>query len=207
MKTKELSAIAKIAFANHPEFVILGDLAVKQPMNGILRGVSFEGSDFGKTAFYMNYFVMPLCVPRKYRVLSFGDRVRTPRRADRWAIEDEGYADELRHAIETKVIPYLSRFDTREAFARSAAALAVNPRMHGDVAYVLAAVGDTKGALAWLEKALTALPSDFEWHHEFRKELSSFQKMLIADPEEARAQLQTWEEESIRNLKLDQLLR
>ena len=86
MTTKEFVSLEKRLLPELPGFAIKGPLMLIRPVECMLRGISFEGSSFDKTSFYVTMFVMPLCVPTNHLYLNFGSRVRRAEGGDRWSI-------------------------------------------------------------------------------------------------------------------------
>ena len=66
MTTKEFIALEKSLLPDLPDFAVKGPLMFIPPAERLLRGISFEGSSFDKTSFYVTVFVMPLCIPTKH---------------------------------------------------------------------------------------------------------------------------------------------
>src|ERR1700730_11760587 len=109
MKTKEFVAIEKALLPELPDFAIKGSMMLMRPVEYVLRGICFEGSDFDKTSFCVNVFALPPCVPTKHLYFIFGSRLRIAG-ADRWNANDPDVIAELGEAIRRDAMPFLMPF-------------------------------------------------------------------------------------------------
>jgi len=185
-------------------FAIKGSLIFVPPVRTLLRGISFEGSSFDKASFYVNFFVMPLFVPTEHLYFNFGNRVRHRKGGDRWSREDPGLVEELGDALKQQALPFFSRATDLVSFAELAASFSSrNPHTPNAIGFALARAGRGNQAIDVLDQVLTHLDLSVAWQHTIADLSRRLKTMLIEDPEKAQGQLETWENETVRNLGLE----
>ena len=205
MKRVEFVALEEKLLTVLPGFTVKGSLVFVPPAQTILRGISFEGSSFDKTSFYVNFFVMPLCVPTEHLYFNFGDRVRHKGGGDRWDKETPSLVDELCDALQRKALPFLSRAKSLIDFAKMASSLSPsNPHTPRAIGFALARAGRYPEAVPVLDQLLTQLDPKVPWQLTIADQSASLRDKLIGDPAGAQQQLEAWEIETVHNLGLEE---
>lgn len=204
MTTAEFVALEKSLLSILPGFAIKKDLMFVSPLEGLLRGISFEGSSFDKTSFYANFFMMPLCVPTNHLYFNFGDRVRNRSGGDRWSKEMPGLLEELSAALKTQASPVLSHTRSLLDFAKYArSCYSTNPHTPKAVGLALARAGHIDEAIEVIDGLLSQLDLSVAWQQEIAELCRTLKEKVVAGPEPAQQQLEAWETETLRNLGLE----
>jgi len=204
MKRAEFVALEEKLLPALPGYVIKGALVFIPPVQTLLRGISFEGSSFDKASFYVNFFVMPLCVPTEHLYGNFGNRVRH-NGADRWNKEAPNLVDELCDALQMQAVPFLSRAKTLLDFAEMASSFSFNnPHTPKAIGFALARAGRANEAVRVLDQGLTQIDRKVPWQLAIANQSTYLRDKLIEDPAEAQRQLEAWEIETVRNLGLEE---
>jgi len=203
MTTKEFVSLEKNLLTELPGFAIKGPLMFIPPAKRLLRGISFEGSSFDKTSFYVAMFVMPLCVPTSYLYFNFGNRVRRKEGADRWNMGGmPNVVTELGSALKLQAMPFLSRVESLLDFVDEARSSSGNhtPRA---IAFALARAGQISQAVGVLDQLFSQLDLNVAWQRKIGDQSKALRAKLVTSPIEAQQQLEAWEIESVRNLGLE----
>jgi len=199
MTKKEFEKIGKALLPELPGFAVKGNLLFMLPVRQVLRGICFEPSGFDRRAFYVNVFVLPLCVPTQYLYFNFGRRVGTG-----WSSDAPDVYSELSLALRREALPFLSRVEDLDDFIQLAKSFSrANPRTREAIAYALARVGEVDKAIAELDTLLAMLDVKVPWQLEMAERANALKSLLLHDFASAQKQLQEWEAESIRNLGLE----
>lgn len=204
MTTKEFVSLEKGLLPKLPGFAIKGPLMLIPPVVSLLRGISFEGSS-DKTSFYVNVFVMPLCVPTNYIYYNFGNRVRHVGGGDRWSIGMPKLTAELGEALKLQAVPFLSRAESLLDFVEMAKAKEFSGNRHtpNAIAFALARAGQTGQAISVLDELSSHLDPNVAWQREMADRARALRAKLVADPADAQKQLEAWEAETVLNLRLE----
>jgi hypothetical protein len=204
MTTKEFLTLEKNLLPHLPGFALSGRLMFLAPVKNTLRGISFEGSDFDKKSFYVNVFVLPLCVPTKHLYFNFGNRVRHGGGGDRWNTNMPNLIEELGTSLKREALSFLYPIESLKSFAEVAKSFSFkNPHTPQAVAYALIRVGDFQNARSALAQLLQQLDLKVEWQREMTERAETLKGMLDLNPTDAQRQLETWEVETIKNLGLE----
>lgn len=189
------------------DFDVKGQLMILQPLEHTLKGFHFDGSNFGKTSFYVNAFFMPLYVPAKEIHFTFGRRVRD-QGGDRWDMQMPHLESILENAMQEEA-KFLRELRTPQDVARALEPLTkpnnigyVNPHCYEALAYTLAKAGDTASALNVIEILSKCANPSVGWEAEISSRASLIGTALREDPDAAYAQLAAWTAENIKNLGL-----
>ena len=68
MRTSEFDKLAREQLRTLlPDFTLATGLVFEVPIADLLRGLSFQGSSYDQTSFYLVAFVQPLYIPRRGR--------------------------------------------------------------------------------------------------------------------------------------------
>lgn len=204
MNTREFVAIGNRLLKALPGFTIKGPLMFLAPVTTLLRGISFEPSAFDDKSFYVDKFVMPLCVPTQHLYFLFGDRIRRHGGGDRWSAEMPNLIDELELALKNQAVPFLMRAISLADFVAFAEDYSGNPHTPKAVAFALARAGRVGEALKVIDDLVPRLDMQVEWQVEIADQLKDLKNMLVRSPSEAIRQLEAWEAESVRSLGLEE---
>ena len=176
------------------------------PLDHTLRGFHFEPSAFGKEAFYVAAFFMPLYIPTQTPHFTFGRRLN---RREGWSVTQPDLDKALRSEME-KEVPFLTGLKTLDdvvkalqPFTKPDRAGYVNPHCYEALAYSLVRAGQPEAAAAVIDKLLESRNSEVDWEQEIRARARLIRDNLPARLEEADRQLNIWETETVHNLALD----
>jgi hypothetical protein len=204
VKNKDFEAIATGLLSVLPGFSIRGPMAFAQPARHVLRGLYFEGSGFDSKAFYVWMFFLPLCVPVAHVYFNFGKRLRAPGGGDGWAADTPDLSSALKAAVTKEAVPFLSRVGSMEGVVTELEALRSTggPHAQQGLAYTLAQAGDVKRGMVELRRLIESLDRSVSWQRAIGERADVLLHALEADSAGARRQLELWEAETVRNLKL-----
>ena len=203
MTTKEFISLEKSLLQDLEGFSIKGSLMFRSPVGRILQGVSFEGSSFDKTSFYVNVFAMPLCVPADHLFLNFGSRVRHVGGGDRWCITKPGVVAELTAMLKRNAIPFFSKTESLLDFAEVAKSFSGNPHTTKAIAFTLARAGKTSQAIELLSQLPNQVDFSIPWQREIGDLCMLLEAKLRQNPTDAQQQLAAWEVDTTRALGLE----
>jgi hypothetical protein len=199
MTKKEFAKIGKALLPELPGFAVKGHLLLIPPVRQVLRGICFEPSGFDKKAFYVNVFILPLCVPTQHLYFNFGNRVGIG-----WSSDAPNVFSELSLALKREALPFLSRVEDLHDFIELAKSFSLqNPHTPEAIAYALARAGDVDKAVAELDTLLAMLDVKVPWQFEMAERANALKAQLLNDAPGAQKQLEAWEVESVRNLGLE----
>lgn len=182
-----------------------GSLVFRRPIEHTLRGLRFERREEAKS-FYLWVFFMPLCVPTDHITLDFGKRLGGDSHS--WDSQSPDMLPGLLNAIREEAIPFLQGLETPEGVINRIRSLRLPPDAfykHEAIGYLLARYGSVPEAIRSLDETIASLRSGYQpdWVKPLVDRAILLQDKLIEDPEAARHLLDSWEEESLRNLKLE----
>ena len=208
MKNRDFAELADRLLPHLPGFAAKAPLMFLCPVGHILRGFCFDSSRFGKSAFHLQAFFMPLSVPYKHIHFTFGERIgRRP-----WSIDDPNLEIALAKEAQERV-PFLAGLHTAKDIARALGPLTkpnasgyVNPHCLEALAYSLVRAGDTRGAFRVLAQLQQTIDPDVPWQQEVAERAAILEAKLLGNPADAEAQLAVWEAETIQNLGLEGFL-
>jgi hypothetical protein len=129
---------------------------------------------------------------------------------ERWNIVDPLLTEKVLAALRNEAFPFLSSAQTMRMAAQAALqfASARNPFPQQANAYLLARCGAVSEAVASLNTLLSSLSSaspKIEWPETMAMRARYLMSLLLDSPVQAKAQLETWEAETTRNLGLETL--
>jgi hypothetical protein len=202
MTTKELISLERRLLPSFPGFAIRGRLVLIPPARHTLRGINFEPSGFNKERFYATAFYLPLCIPRKYLSFTFGKRLKSTG----WRTDDPNSEAELIAMMQNEV-QFLNSLRTPNDVLVATILRArdsKNPYHNEAIAYMLARTGETTAAIAALDRLLQPLDPAVAWQCEMGDRARGLKAKLLSDPIDAQRQLTAWENESVRNLGLEE---
>lgn len=206
MKNKEFERIWKQVFEKLDigDFVIQGWLAFQKPVVSILKGLACDRS-IDPNSFYVWVFVMPLYPATSIVYFSLGWRLGGA--SNYFEANDSRLVERLAGAVWQEALPYLERVrgpgDIPEA-ARICGKLG-DPVVQELVALSYAKVGDTEKAVGAIDRLLEEIAELAKggWQVERYQRMKRFKRLLLEDPAGAAAQLEQWEQETVRVLKLE----
>lgn len=201
MTNKEFENIGKELASQFPGFVARGQLLFIRPINGVLRGIFFDRS-IDKRSFYAQMFALPLCIPAKFIWFNFGWRLGGD--CTTWNADDSNLIRNLTAALKREAIPFLSLIKSPGDLAGAADSLAKS----GDigvqqaVAFALARGGEVNRAVAALDRLIDLMRKTGFWIEEIQR-ARALRSQLLGNPIDAQRQLDSWEEETVKNLGLE----
>ena len=116
-----------------------------------------------------------------------------------------GLEADLVAALEQQAMPFLSSCETLEGFIEIAKASPSTGRTLEGLGYALARAGHAKHAIQVFSQIPPMLNLDIGWQRELADRIRTLSAKLIEDPEDAQNQLAQIEEQTIRNLGLEDL--
>lgn len=203
MTTKEFVALERKLLPDLPDFEVKGTLLFIKPIGSVLRGFCFEGSSFSKESFYINVFFLPMYIPMDDLGFTFVDRLRSAESGG-WESTHPNLDSDLRAAVHDRV-PYLRSLCTPIDIVKAIRPKTKlpNPHVHEAFAYSLIKAGDYQSAVDVIKGIPPMVDSAVDWQRALQERVLLIQEKLQRSPEEALQQLDAWEVESFRNLKLE----
>lgn len=205
MKKSDFTKIGKQLLDMLPRYTVKGDLVYVFAEHRLLGGMSFEGSSFNKETFFVNYFVMPLAKPTQFLYFNFGDRLRDRRGTDGWSVTQINLIEELRIAVMSQVVPWISTFESpREATSliNKWANEVQNYRIWETGAVLLASYGDIDGAVVLIDRFFEVCDFSMPWHRDVAEQLDELKKACMEGPQALETLLDSRTEQTLNNLKL-----
>lgn len=205
MKKSDFAKIGKQLLDLMPRYTVKGDLVYGLTDYRLLCGMSFEGSSFNKETFFVNYFVMPLAKPTQFLYFNFGDRLRDRRGTDGWSATQIDLIEELRIAVKSQFVPWISIFESpREATSliNKWADEAQNYRIWETGAVLLASYGDIGGAVVLIDRFFEVCDFSMPWHRYVAEHLDELKKACMESPQALETLLDSRAEKTLTHLKL-----
>lgn len=203
MKSKDFSALGKKLLPYLPNYRVKGALIFAEPIDHILRGISFDSSSHSATSFYIHVFFQPLCVPVQFMHWTLGERLRDMNNIDGWYSDRPNLVSDIGEALVAKALPFLDRVETLEGAAEAAEEMGTgNSHVQEAAAYCRALAGDTQTALSALENIPDGLNLSVAWQAEQASRIEQFRTLLRNDPAAAKKQLLVWEAETAQKIGL-----
>jgi hypothetical protein len=206
MNSKERAALSKkIVLPLLPGFQVQGPLTFAAPITHTLRAIHIDSHSSEWARFYVHAFILPLYVPREHIGFNFGRRLGN----QFWEVTDPQTEEELKTAIQKDALPILAELETPLDAAAAVARWAQWPDdIHAEeaIAYSLVLTGETDSVIPELDHLIEyaqSLTYQAQWNIALRERAQLIKTKLLADPNEAKAQLAEWRKESLRNLKLE----
>jgi hypothetical protein len=208
MKNKDFGALAQRLLPDVPGFEVKAPLMFIPPLKHTLRGLCFESHSHDVKLFYVWVFLLPLCVPTKYLGFNLGKRIENPG-VGPWNADAPNLLPQLSAALKREAVPFISHVESPRDLAQAAKSLCrtKDPYTQEAIAYALACAGDAGKAVAELDTLLAMLDTKVPWQLEMVERAQALKAKLLANPAEARGQLEAWENESVKNLGLEKFRR
>lgn len=204
MKKSDFARLGKVVMDGLPGFCIKGSLLFRCPFTWCVEGIHFDSASHDPLAFYVDIFLLPLCVPTQHLHVSFGTRVRRISGSDRWSAEDPSFSVELQQQIETSTSELFKEVKSPLEIAVRIPAVNRGTQVVGEeaTAFMYARGGDRVCALAALEALEMKLDPTAPWKREMLERVRHLQGLVRNSPVQAQQQLAAWEEETVQNLGL-----
>jgi len=199
MRTKDFNSLTTALMKDLPGFRVKGSLMFIPPCKHLLRGIYFEPSAADGRSFYVWVFVLPLFVPTEHLYFNLGKRIGSG-----WNADSPDLLIELCEAIKREALPFLNSMGTLKGLTETPIENSPDIRAQQAIAYGLAITGDIEQALIALDLLILSLDVEFPWQQAIKDKAQELSSMLKQDPSLALRCLQTWEAETIRNLKLEE---
>lgn len=204
MIRSKLISLEKRLLQRLPGFAVKNRLIIVSPMAELVRGLSFEGSQYNDRSFYLTKFVMPLYIPKDYLYFNFGDRVRRIKGSDRWNIEATDVYDELMVTITAQALPFLLQIRTLDDFLRNAEAHPRNVRTLEAIGYTYARQRNAAEAINSFDELLAKSDLNVQWQRDLADRVRVLRIRLIDEPDAVQAELAKLEDEVARKLGLEE---
>jgi hypothetical protein len=205
MTKKQFAALGKQLLPVLDGYEVQGWLVFRSPIDHTLRGLCFERREL-PTSFYLEVFFMPLCVPTDDITLNFGKRLGGGSHS--WDVSDPRLASALCEAVTQEAVPFLSGLESPGDVINRIRRLRVPQDafyVQQAIAYLQARYGSVPEAIESLGRTIASLRQGLQtdWAKRFTDRAILLQDKLIEDPAAARRLLDSWEVETLRNLKLE----
>jgi hypothetical protein len=199
VKTKDFAKIGKGLLELLPAYSVKGSLVYSITTHNVLRGVSFEGSSFDRSSFYIWFFVMPLSLPTDTLYFNLGERLRDRQGGDRWDINQPDVLSEIKLQFENQAVPWLATFEsaiTAIDAVKKMSDIAPNVRSLEASAVLLASYGDTEGTQLLINRCLSMVDSLIAWQREVAEQLGKLSKACMESNQAVEGLLGSWSEKS-----------
>lgn len=184
------------------------------PMNHIYRYFSFAGSAYSTATIRVNAAFMPLYVPADFYHVTLGKRLQNGH-TDVWEwseAEETKVFESIRDAMRTQGMERLGKVQSPLDLARMAPLLNSpdSEAVKQAVDYSLIYTGQFEEAQVGMEEYMKPIeirdrrnPPTEPWDLERQRLERELSGLLKQNPEEARQLLLQWEQQTIKNLKLE----
>lgn len=204
MITSKLFALEKQISKALPGFGVKKTHMIMTPVGQLARGMTFNRSAYDETSFSVTAFIILLCVPMDYFGFTFAQPIRHKGGGDRWSIDMGDLEAELIAALKQQALPFLSKGETLEGFIEMAKSGPQTGRTLESLGYAVVRAGDTKQAIEIFGRILPMLNTDIAWQRELGDQVRALSAELAKHPEKVQKQLAQREEETVRNLGLQE---
>ena len=217
MRTSEFNSLARKQLRPLlPKYEVAAGLLFEAPIADLLRGLTFQGSSFDRTSFYLVAFVQPLYVPSDEEMPTFGQR------SPRFATTDA--RDGIESFVSGPARAFLQRLRTPSDLAgwleHTEKGHEPDPFAFEVLAYSLLLASRAQEAERWLgvtaESASAYIRADIEERLyaedaerplcAVRERTAQVRNALAASTEDAIAILERWRQETARALGLSEHL-
>ena len=200
-----------------PGFAAKGGLLFVRPLEYVLRGYGFQGSNFDKDRFCVGAFAEPLFIPGGNVAVEGWGRLGSIRgKADKWWTltkdnEQQVMADVLR-LMKREGPTIIDKFKTLDDFVKNAITRKTNPYSPYPpemVAYGAVLLGKRRLAEKMFDKVEWTLRDESQrrsYEEEILKRARNVRNTFRRDSQEAVAILRRWREETAAKLKLTKFL-
>jgi hypothetical protein len=187
-----------------PPLRVKKTLMLLPPVCPVLRGIWYDRSAYDEISFSVTAFLMPLSVPADHLYFTFGDRVRRTGGGDRWSVDMPDLVTDLVAALRQQALPFLAKGETIEGFIEVAKAGPQTGRTLEGLGYALARSGNAKQAIEVFDRIPSMLDASIAWQRELGDQVRTLSVDLAKNPEKVQQQLAEQEEDTVRNLGLEQ---
>lgn len=164
----------------------------------VLRAIYFESSAATPNAVYVWVFVQPLYVPESSVTFNLGHRLGGGTKL--WTKDDASGFGEV---IRVDALPFLRQFSGPRSIATYRPFLERTDAVAREaVAYSLIDLTSADQAKQALDDLRATLRADIPWMAEMRRRAAHLSALLAEDPPLSRAQLMSWQENTIKLLKV-----
>lgn len=185
MRAKDIAKVVESLKPLLPGFKTKGAMIYKEK-DDVLQAICIEDSGLDKQSFYVWVFFLPLYIPLKQLVFTFGKRLS---HGKRWASDAEAI-DELSEAIKREALPYLHSIDTSDRLSQVIAEIDRGPNKNLNLsqayAYSLAKEGQREPAIVALKEIISRVnqsPNSHPWTLRIREHCESMLENLEVDRE------------------------
>lgn len=202
MTNKEFENIGKELAVHFPGFVARGQLLFTRPVGAILRAIFFDRS-IDKRAFYVQVFAQPLFVPSKHVWFNVGWRLGGG--SHTWDADHPTAIEELRKTLKLDALPFLSKINSPAQLALAGESLAkpADIGVQQAIAFAYARAGASEKAATAFDRLVNLMETTEFWKEELKR-ARTLRSQIVSDPDSVQRQLDAWEAETTKNLKLEQ---
>jgi len=205
MRKRDLATLVEQLIPHLPRVRVKLPMIAFPPFEELLKGLYFERSGSDVERFYIWVFFMPLCVPAQHVTFNLGRRIGGG--DQRWDFRDPQLVEKIAFSIKNDAFPFLESIQNSHDAARLALSISgatTSPHLQQANAYLLAQSGETNEASKSLDDLLYLLKLDVPWQAEIAARARKL-KTLLSSPKDAESQIRAWEDESVRNLGLEEI--
>ncbi|SRR6266496_3929889 len=207
MKSAERKKLLSQLSPRFSSFVPKDRLLLKAPVRDLLHAFHFEDSRFDSANFYVRAFVLPLYVPCDYLYFLCSIDIRAQTRI--WNLREPSIVEDLTKTMLEQGIAFLRQFNSPLELAAKIADVTKAPEnLHvmETIAYSLAVSGKWIEASDALARFLLRMERVVEEYNEstlaMKQRAELLQRLIVDNPEQALAQLNSWREQTLVKLKL-----
>lgn len=193
-----------------PGFGCKGSLLFATPIQGLLRGFSFDTSAYDRRRFDIEVFVQPLYIPVDFIFYTFGERLPYP--SDGWCLsegEEASVMAQVLASIKGRGLQFIGYIQTPRDLAHKRALVNSSPNdphVVRAVAYSHALAHEYPEAVQALDRLDAIMSEDNPlrqpWDDELQEQGRLMRKLLLQSPEEAVDLLERWTEQTRAALRL-----
>ena len=198
MKRPKAANIALIAAKRLGGCVAVKHCIYVTPCRHTVAGLWLEWSPLGGYLYYINYFVIPMCVPTTYVYSLFGGR-------DSGSIDTDSASDAADAAVAAvcdvyrgAAMAYWSKHNSPHGVLANCddRGRQRNPQVLRAAMYMELLCGRCDRAEMWLARVRSVCDHSIEWNVEVLTEMERLQERARRSKAEALNQLQQWEQET-----------
>ena len=202
MTKKQFERLGEEIAAENARLVVTGPLVFQKPLKHFLRGLCFDGSSFSKDRFYIQVFAMPLYVPHDHIAFTLGNRIRCGR-SEGWDNHSGSLLVDLKIAFHQQAEPWLADHDELSKCVDKLSSQGDgNPNHAIAAAFGELLLGKTSKAMRSIESLIQRVDRTVKWQQVIAEQAQHIEGLVRESEIKAREQLEAWEQETLRALKL-----
>jgi hypothetical protein len=203
VRKMELEKIGQQLLPGLPGFNVVGGTLFMSPIGHTLRGIGYGGS--GGKEISAHVFIQPLFVPSEFCSVNIGWELGVGNGRP-WNIRSPNFLEGFGAVLQREALPFLLPIKSPLDVARAALSLkkSGDPVVRQAIFFAYCRAGDVEAARNALDQFINPLldPPNEYWDKEI-EQARALMNQLETSPADAQRQLDAWEAESARNLKLE----